>query len=141
LTFEELIEKYQALLLENSNLKETIETLNTKLRVSEHRAIPYRRSDNTSVDSLFPTLNTFTEASNHGAEGETLQSNVNGMSDPEKKIMLFRWLFKGRDDVYAKRWENKNKGTNNEPKTVGLSKKKVNKVVDFLQASMGSLIL
>ena len=41
-----------------------------------------------------------------------MQSNVNGMSDPEEKIMLFRSLYKGRDDVYAKRWENKNKGTN-----------------------------
>ncbi len=112
MTFEELLEKYQAVLLENSNLKEEIENLNTKLGVSEHRAIPYGRLDNTSVDSLFPTLNTFTEASNHGSEGEALQSNVNGMSDPEEKIMLFRSLFKGRDDVYAKRWENIKKGTN-----------------------------
>jgi|SRR5665648_154011 len=111
MTFEELLEKYQAVLLENSNLNEEIETLNTKLGVSEQRAIPYGRFDNTSVDSLFPTLNTFTEASNHGSEGETLQSNVNGKSDPEEKIMLFRSLFKGRDDVYAKRWENKKKGT------------------------------
>ena len=112
MTFEELLEKYQAVLLENGILKEEIENLNTKLGVSEHRAIPYGRSDNTSVDSLFSTLNTFTEASNHGSEGETLQSNVNGRSDPKVKVRLFMSLFKGRDDVYAKRWENKKKGTN-----------------------------
>ena len=32
-------------------------------------------------------------------------------SDSLSKIRLFMSLFKGRDDVYAKRWENKNKGT------------------------------
>ena len=112
MTFEELLEKYQAVLLENSNLKEEIENLNTKLGVSEHRAIPYGSSDDVSLDSLFPTPNTFPEVSNHGSEGETLQSNINGMSDPKEKIMLFRSLFKGRDDVYAKRWENIKKGTN-----------------------------
>ena len=112
MTFEELLEKYQAVLLENSNLKEEIENLNTKLGVSEHRAIPDGRLDNTSMDSLFPALTTFTQASNHESEGETLQSNINGMSDPKDKIMLFKSLFKGRDDVYAKRYENKKKGTN-----------------------------
>ena len=112
MTFEELLEKYQAVLLENSNLKEEIETLNTKLGVSEHRAIPDGRLDNTSVDSLFPALTTFTQASFHESEGETLQSNINGMSDPKEKIILFKSLFKGRDDVYAKRYENKRTGTN-----------------------------
>ena len=56
MTFEELLEKYQALLLENGSLKEEIENLYTKLGVSEHRAIPYGRSDNSSVDSLFRHL-------------------------------------------------------------------------------------
>ena len=58
MTFEELLEKYQALLLENGSLKEEIENLNTKLGVSEHRAIHDGRSDNVFVDSLFPTPNT-----------------------------------------------------------------------------------
>ncbi len=112
MTFEELLEKYQAVLRENSILKEEIKNLNAKLGVSEHRAISDGLSYNTSEDSLFPTLNTLTQESNYGLEGETLQSNVNGMSDPQEKVMLFRSLFKGRDDVYAKRWENKKKGTN-----------------------------
>jgi hypothetical protein len=33
------------------------------------------------------------------------------MSDPKEKIKLFMSLFKGRNDVYAKRWENPKKGT------------------------------
>ncbi|HBW34449.1 TOTE conflict system archaeo-eukaryotic primase domain-containing protein [Desulfosporosinus sp. BICA1-9] len=111
MTFEELLEKYQALLLENGNLKEEITNLQTKLGVSEHRAILDGRSDNVFVDSLFPTPDTYTEVSNHVSEGNTLQSNINSMSDPKDKIELFMSLFKGRDDVFAKRWENKKKGT------------------------------
>jgi hypothetical protein len=38
-------------------------------------------------------------------------SNVDNRSDTPSKIRLFMSLFKGREDVYAKRWENKNKGT------------------------------
>jgi hypothetical protein len=34
---------------------------------------------------------------------------INNKSDSTLKIKLFMSLFKGRDDVYAKRWENKNK--------------------------------
>lgn len=111
MTFEELLGKYQALLLENGSLKEEITNLNTKLGVSEHRAIPDGRSDNVFVDSLFPTPNALLEVSEHVSVGKTLQSNISGTSDPKDKIELYMSLFKGRDDVYAKRWENKNKGT------------------------------
>jgi len=111
MTFEELLEKYQVLLLENGRLKEEITNLNTKLGVSEHRAIPVGRSDNLSVDSLFPTPNALLEVSEHVSAGKTLQSNISDTSDPKDKIELYMSLFKGRDDVYAKRWENKNKGT------------------------------
>ncbi len=38
-------------------------------------------------------------------------SDVDSTSDSISKIRLFMSLFKGRDDVYAKRWENSNKGT------------------------------
>ena len=37
-------------------------------------------------------------------------SDVDSKSDTVSKISLFISLFKGRDDVYAKRWENKIKG-------------------------------
>jgi hypothetical protein len=32
--------------------------------------------------------------------------NINNLLTPSEKIKLFMALFKGRDDVYAKRWEN-----------------------------------
>lgn len=35
---------------------------------------------------------------------------VDGRSSPEAKIGLFRWLFAGRDDVYAAHWENERSG-------------------------------
>ena len=38
-------------------------------------------------------------------------SDVNNTSDSLTKIRLFMSLFKGRDDVYAKKWENKKKAT------------------------------
>jgi len=50
MTFEELLEKYQAVLRETDRLKQEIETLNTKLGVSEHRAIPCGNSDNVTQE-------------------------------------------------------------------------------------------
>ena len=38
-------------------------------------------------------------------------AGINYHSPAVEKIALFRSLFKGREDVYAKRWENKKKGT------------------------------
>jgi hypothetical protein len=33
--------------------------------------------------------------------------SLNNWADPRGKIKLFMFLFKSRNDVYAKRWENK----------------------------------
>ncbi|WP_348982464.1 hypothetical protein [Desulfosporosinus sp. HMP52] len=112
MTFEELLKKYQTLLLENNSLKEEISYLNSKLGVSEHRAISHGVSETFFEDSLFPSPDAVLEVPNQLSENETLQFNTNNMSEPKDKIALFRSLFKGRDDVYAKRWENKKKGTN-----------------------------
>ncbi|MCL2722517.1 MAG: restriction endonuclease subunit R, partial [Treponema sp.] len=38
------------------------------------------------------------------------KNDINNQSPPETKIALFRSLFKGRDDIYAKRFENKKTG-------------------------------
>ena len=37
----------------------------------------------------------------------TVKPEINNNSSPETKITLFRSLFRGREDVYAKRFENK----------------------------------
>ena len=38
------------------------------------------------------------------------QEQINNHSTPETKITLFRSMFKGREDVYAKRFESKKTG-------------------------------
>ncbi len=111
MTYEELLEKYQALLVENSSLKEEIVNLNAKLDVLEHRAITDGNSDINSLERPHPKIHSSLELFSYESEGQTLQSNMNSQSDPVEKIKLFMSLFKGRDDVYAKRWENKKKGT------------------------------
>ncbi|MGV8137104.1 MAG: hypothetical protein AB2L20_17970 [Mangrovibacterium sp.] len=45
------------------------------------------------------------------AEASESIQGVNKRSDPDEKIRLFMSLFRGRNDVYAKRWENKAKQT------------------------------
>jgi hypothetical protein len=37
-------------------------------------------------------------------------SAINSKSNPEEKVKLFRSLFRGRDDVYAVRWEGRSNG-------------------------------
>jgi hypothetical protein len=63
----------------------------------------------------FITTSSAVQAEIYEPEGESNfgihYSDVNSTSDSLSKIRLFKSLFKGRDDVYAKRWENKNKGT------------------------------
>ena len=96
----ELFEKYQVLLIENRNLKEEIRVLKARLIVAEGQ---------------FPGDEIFGNTS----ESELNLSQVDGVSpssmcknsDEGVKIRLFMSLFKGRDDVYARRWENKKKGT------------------------------
>ena len=38
---------------------------------------------------------------------EPIEAERRTESNPQEKIRLFMSLFKGRDDVYAKRWENR----------------------------------
>ncbi len=38
----------------------------------------------------------------------TPSSKIHSQSSTEEKISLFRQLFRGREDVYPKRWESKN---------------------------------
>lgn len=101
--------KYQQLLLENNRLKEEIGRLKAlageteipdKLKVSEE-----------AVCSSLPTLE---PALFGGLLTENLsltKEAVNNKSAPDDKVRLFLSLFRGREDVYAKRWENKTKGT------------------------------
>ncbi len=98
--YRDLLEKYNLLLGEVNRLTEENSQLKAQLRLTKSEApqinassikseINYRDDD--SISDYF--------------------SDVNNTSDSLTKISLFMSLFKGRDDVYAKQWENKNKGT------------------------------
>lgn len=70
--YEELLKKYQALLVESEAFKKENELLRARLGITEP-VITHSHAD----------LN------------------------PQEKIRLFMSLFKGREDVYARRWENR----------------------------------
>lgn len=94
----ELLEKYRALLDENKALREENEILRTRLGITDpSRPNPPRNPENHS--SLAYELPEPPEIK--PSPGTTLRL------DPAEKIRLFMSLFKGREDVYAKRWQNR----------------------------------
>jgi superfamily II DNA or RNA helicase len=96
MSYKELIEKYRLLLIDNSRLMEENRQLKARLGMTP--------SD---------------PSGNHGetllAENRILDDasilHITNTSDSTLKIKLFRSLFKGREDVHARRWENNKKGT------------------------------
>jgi hypothetical protein len=100
ISISELSEKCQVLLNENSNLKEENRALKARLVIMEARysgdEIPEKKSESEIIAPQTAGVSPQGMSKNTG-EGE--------------KIRLFMSLFKGRDDVYARRWENKKKGT------------------------------
>jgi hypothetical protein len=92
MNYEELFVKYQALLEEIAHLKLENESLKRQLTVEEEQR------DNDKVINVMET-------------SEEIQlktsDSINNLSNPDKKVQLFMSLFKGREDVYARRWENK----------------------------------
>ncbi|MEJ2586451.1 MAG: DEAD/DEAH box helicase family protein [Deltaproteobacteria bacterium] len=98
--YRELLEQYDLLLKENRLLKSENERLKSLLgkgagERGDNRAEPNTRRpvhDSEVMDAI-------------------ANSDVNKRSDSITKVRLFMSLFKGRNDVYAKKWENKKKGT------------------------------
>ena len=100
--FKQLLQKYQELLIENNRLKNEIETLNIRSGVE--------KVDNTIDNTLV------IKAEEQIFEKELFPTNIlgssfttNKKSDSTEKIKLFMSLFRGRDDVFARRWENNKK--------------------------------
>ncbi len=81
--YEELLAKYQLLLIENESLKNENLKLKKQLGIEQQDAIAEE------------------------AVQIQLISEINRSSDPSEKINLILSLFSGRTDVYAKRWQNK----------------------------------
>ncbi len=91
--FKELLEKYQLLQNENNLLKEEIKSLKLQLGIPEQRGIPFEFSEQESMPEMIK------------ADCDEVKiTDINNLSTPTEKIKLFMSLFRGREDVYAKRW-------------------------------------
>ena len=100
ISISKLSEKCRVLLIENSKLKEEIRTLKAQLALVEARYSGDETSGNKSESEIIAPQAT-----------EVSSSGMSKNADEGEKIRLFMSLFKGRDDVYARRWENKEKRT------------------------------
>jgi len=95
---DKLLEKYRALLAENSALREENEILKARLGV-----IDLPRSDPPQdLKNHRPLVYAAPELLDKDP-----QPGIPDQLDPMEKIRLFVSLFKGREDVYAKRWQNR----------------------------------
>jgi len=97
--YDDLLEKYNLLLDENNRLIK--ENSHLKAQLGQTKPELSKNIASTIKTEKNPPDNKITDA-NH-------VSDVNSASNSLTKIHLFMSLFKGRDDVYAKRWENKRK--------------------------------
>ncbi len=96
--FDELLNKYLLLEEENQMLRKTIAWLK-----SEHNKGLLEINDN-SLQIEQQSFNINEEPVVRNIDGLI---TINKYSSSAEKIELFMSLFKGREDVYAKRWENK----------------------------------
>lgn len=104
LAYNELFKKYQDLLEENRVLKTRIKELELKSFVSQDKPLPNKKSS----DPIDYINQSDSQTSKKGIEIiETEIEPINKNSDNQKKIRLFMSLFRGRSDVYAKRWVSK----------------------------------
>ncbi|MBN1625370.1 MAG: DEAD/DEAH box helicase family protein [Deltaproteobacteria bacterium] len=97
----ELIEKCRLLLDENSRLKEENNWLKARL------GLPQNHPSIKHIPEIHAQTNLFNKEPNVDISPVVVTST----SDSISKIKLFMSLFKGREDVFATRWENKKKGT------------------------------
>ena len=88
--YDELYARYQKLLKENRNLKAENEEYRRRLGL----AMPTSPLDGDDNTNSYP-------------DNPKNEPAIDSSSSPEAKIKLFMSLFRGRDDVYAKRWQNK----------------------------------
>ncbi len=97
--YKELLEKYNHLLRENSRLIKENSLLKQQLGIPSCNSIEPQPTERKQEKSCFD-----------GKPADSVSfRNVHNRSDSFSKISLFMSLFKGRSDVYAKKWENKEK--------------------------------
>ena len=97
MNYQELLEKYNLLKKELNRLSE--ENSRLKAKLGEIQSITHTSKGIIDEQEIFDEK---------PADDSSL-TEINNKSDSASKIKLFMSLFKGRDDVYATRWENKKK--------------------------------
>ena len=101
-----LLNRYQSLLIENDKLKAENKKLKEQLAVLNNLQKP-QNGLVISIDSINEKEEIYLTSPNQ--ELPVLpEVSINQHSKPCEKIKLFMSLFKGREDVYAVRWQNKN---------------------------------
>jgi superfamily II DNA or RNA helicase len=98
--YTELLRKYCVLLEEVERLRKENSRLRAQLEIVTSEP-PGNTPEDLKINEKTPCEESLTH---------NFKSVVNNTSDSSAKIHLFISLFKGCGDVYAKRWENKNKG-------------------------------
>jgi hypothetical protein len=96
--YEELYAKYQSLHNENIGFKTEIKRLKAQLVISKPQK---------DVTGEINTGNSSDQISYQYNNSKDLNRILNNFSEDKDKIDLFMSLFRGRDDVFAKRWQNK----------------------------------
>lgn len=101
--FKALKDKYRQLLFENNRLKEETKRLRTQLGMDTINEESKGSANNISefLDAPEPEL----FARHIKPKPSASSGAIDKLSDASVKIRLFQSLFKGSDDVYAKRWE------------------------------------
>ena len=99
--YRELLEKYNLLLSENKRLIKENDRLRVQLGIAKCKSSENRIAESTIEEKKLEDQPADTASFSH----------VSNTSDSISKIKLFMSLFKGRDDVYAKKWKNKKKTT------------------------------
>lgn len=97
MNYNELFEKYNLLLTENQKLKSENAELRKRLGfdvLSENIGVNKTENNSKAKGIVSDNIN------NSNADG-----TINKFSSTDVKIKLFRSLFKGREDVFARRWE------------------------------------
>jgi len=100
--YEEFLNKYEALIKENRRLKEENQKLKKLLKMNEEQGL-------IAIEVKEP-CSFFCSKEEEYEKEVAFENNIKQFS-PQEKIKLFMSLFKGRENVYAKRWENSKKGT------------------------------
>lgn len=97
MNYDELSKKYRALLAENKSLREKIKKIEAQVSVYSGTSGTKNVTQNNNQN-------------NPGNKLKIVEGSVNRFSPAFEKIVLFQSLFKGREDVFATRWENSKKG-------------------------------